>query len=299
VILEISHSTQIRYATPVLRSANIVRLAPAEGPAQHRLAFSLAVDPDATVGTYQDHWDNEIHHFSMNVIHTTLGITARSHVLTAPRPAPVEPVGWEAYLPEALGALLDFALPTPMTQLGQFAPDRRAGEDAWAWVRRQVERMPSRLSYRKGVTRVDTPAAAVLEAGVGVCQDFSHVLLGFLRSQGIPARYVSGYQYLGPEGRHEPHAWVDVWHPLHGWVGFDPAAGRPVDERYVKVALGRDYQEAAPVRGTVTYVVPVLDLAGAEVQEVEVKMRLVAEDPSDPSQATAWAEQPGRHSGET
>jgi transglutaminase-like putative cysteine protease len=34
-----------------------------------------------------------------------------------------------------------------------------------------------------------------------------------------------------------------------GWVGFDPSNRVSPDEHYVRVACGRDYRDAAPIRG--------------------------------------------------
>jgi transglutaminase-like putative cysteine protease len=70
---------------------------------------------------------------------------------------------------------------------------------------------------------------------------------------GFSARYVSGY--LAPDAGEASaaasHAWFQV---LAGdaWLGFDPANGVPQDERYVVTAVGRDYDDIPPLRGTYT-----------------------------------------------
>jgi transglutaminase-like putative cysteine protease len=38
--------------------------------------------------------------------------------------------------------------------------------------------------------------------------------------------------------------------PTIGWIGFDPTHGHCVDHRYIRIAIGRDYLEAAPIRGS-------------------------------------------------
>ena len=45
------------------------------------------------------------------------------------------------------------------------------------------------------------------------------------------------------------HAWAEAYVEELGWVGFDPANGVCMTDRYVRVAIGPDYLEAAPVRG--------------------------------------------------
>ena len=88
----------------------------------------------------------------------------------------------------------------------------------------------------------------------GVCQDFTHVMLGMCRSVGLAARYASGYLFNGPldrlVGAQASHAWCEVYLPGAGWIGFDPTNNTLADDRYLKVAVGRDYDDVAPVTGS-------------------------------------------------
>lgn len=107
----------------------------------------------------------------------------------------------------------------------------------------------SAITYRYGVTSVQTTAAEVLAAGCGVCQDFAHVMLALCHLVEMPARYVSGH-LLGEGGT---HAWVEVVVPQARGamaVAFDPCNGRRIDSRYVTVATGRDYADVAPTSGS-------------------------------------------------
>ena len=70
------------------------------------------------------------------------------------------------------------------------------------------------------------------------------------RSLGIPARYVSGYLYSGESGDAASHAWGDVWlGPDDGWRSLDVTHQCPAIRTYCRLAVGRDYLDAAPVRG--------------------------------------------------
>ena len=69
-----------------------------------------------------------------------------------------------------------------------------------------------------GSTDVTTTIDEVLDLGEGVCQDFAHLMIGSLRSVGIPAAYVSGYLETEPPpgkerltGVDRTHAWVSVY----------------------------------------------------------------------------------------
>jgi transglutaminase-like putative cysteine protease len=99
---------------------------------------------------------------------------------------------------------------------------------------------------------VDTPASDALDMGSGVCQDHAHIFLACCHAQGIPARYVSGYIDPGDNEHAASHAWVDAWAidaDYEGWVSLDVTHARLMTDAYCRLAVGRDYDAAAPVRG--------------------------------------------------
>lgn len=299
MILEITHATRLHYPVPVVRSTNLVHLLPADGEGQRRLAFALTLQPPSRVRAYADPWGNTVQYFTIRDTHFEFTITARSRVETSPPPAPSGQIPWATYRPQALGPMLDLTLQTPLTDPGRFASPAADGGDAWAWITGVVTGLTAQLRYRKGTTGVETRATEVLTMGEGVCQDFAHAALGLLRARGIPARYVGGYQYLGPDAHHDPHAWIEVWHPSGTWVGFDPTTGALVDERYVRVAVGRDYTEAAPVRGHVAFASPPADLTPAPPEVNVTILAIPSRDTPlgfmpDPSEAWDQQDSPGR-----
>ena len=96
----------------------------------------------------------------------------------------------------------------------------------------------------------ESTAEDALAAGRGVCQDHAHVFVAAARHLGHPARYVSGYLMLDDRVEQDAsHAWAEVWIEGLGWVGFDVSNGISPDERYVGVARGLDYRDAAPISG--------------------------------------------------
>ena len=79
-------------------------------------------------------------------------------------------------------------------------------------------------------------------------------MIAIARSWGIPTRYVSGYLHVtGAAGEQAPstltHAWAECRLPGLGWIGFDPTNRTLADQRHVRLAVGRDYQDVAPTRG--------------------------------------------------
>jgi transglutaminase-like putative cysteine protease len=109
------------------------------------------------------------------------------------------------------------------------------------------ERIVERVKYHPGITEVTSTAAQALALGNGVCQDHAHLMLACCRARGVPARYVSGYIEPGDVPHAASHAWVDVW--LDGWVSVDVTHAAFASEIYCRLAVARDYEAAAPVRG--------------------------------------------------
>ena len=138
-----------------------------------------------------------------------------------------------------------------------------------------------RFKYKPGATELKTPLSTVWKKREGVCQDFAHIMLSVLRTAGLPARYVCGYiETDGPVagdgtklvGSVATHAWVEVMLPGLQWVAIDPTNDQWCGERHITVALGRDFVDASPVRGT-------FKGAGTQSMKVRVTMKRLAEKP--------------------
>ena len=109
------------------------------------------------------------------------------------------------------------------------------------------------FTYQKGITTVETTLDEIWKIKSGVCQDFAHILLVLLRSVKIPARYVSGYicpNKNGMRGEGATHAWVEAYIPFYGWLGLDPTNNCIVNENHVRLAVGKNFTDCSPVKGT-------------------------------------------------
>ena len=256
VHLTVAHLTEYRYPEPAWDSFNEARLYPVDDQGQSLLSFELELSPDATVRNHVDYYGNRVHQFHIAEPHRRLAIQARSGVVTYPRPAPM-PVAAES-LAELRPRFFDFLAPTrrvPQDRdwaVAMQAQPLSSEEDVVDYLRHLTRHLHGFFTYRQDVTEIDTPLAAFVEAGVGVCQDYTHAMLAVCRMLGIPARYVSGYLETAPGhtlGADASHAWVEAYLPGSGWVGFDPTNGAVVGQSYVKVGHGRDYDDVPPVKG--------------------------------------------------
>ena len=133
-------------------------------------------------------------------------------------------------------------------------------------------RLHADFRYEPKATHIDTPLLDVFRGRRGVCQDFSHVMIGMLRSLGLAARYVSGYLRSGDTytGAEASHAWVSVLAPGSGWLDIDPTNDVRPDTGHLTLAWGRDYGDVVPVKGVALG-------GGAHAVDVEVRMEPVDE----------------------
>ena len=257
----IHHQTTYRYAEQVHESYSVCHLQPRTDLEQYCTGFELNSVPRAKMHSYKDRFGNVVHHFSVIPEHPMLLISARSTVVTV-RSAPELSGGAprETLLAEyGVAALLyDFLNPSPLVEFGgeldALAQEiGEPGDDLLEWYVAAGSHIRKTFEYVKQATNVHTTVAESVRLRAGVCQDFAHVLIALCRRSAIPARYVSGYVFNGDSGpvlgAEASHAWCDAYLPPLGWVGYDPTNGTLIDERFVKVAVGRDYRDVSPVRG--------------------------------------------------
>jgi len=248
--LEIVHSTHYRYSGPIAESVMEVRLRPMDGAGQRCSDFALELSSGIKPRTYMDGYGNNVHYFNLVKPHSRLSITSRSIVETGL--AQETDVG-----EELVQDFLRFRNPA-MDVPGVRALAREhaiADPSSAEAIEQALDELTLAINrdfaYDRSVTNVYSSVEEVLDLRAGVCQDFAHLFIAVARAMGVPARYVSGYiHFAGERGATTAsHAWGEAWVPGKGWIGYD--ATRPVrtSEHHVRLAVGRDYSDAAPTRG--------------------------------------------------
>ena len=243
--IRIEHTPTFTYDQPISEAYTEMRLRPLDGSGQHCLSFILTTEPYGEALKYNDRFGNDVRHFNVIQQHQRVMVSAISEVLTPADillpPEPLSPLDEYDYLAESHYA-------TTNREIQQFASAHAIPNDPEATALALMHAVYTTIKYEKSVTDVSTTAAQSLSLGCGVCQDFSHILLAACRSQGIPARYVSGYLYnTGYQAA--THAWVDVHLAGLGWRSLDSTHNQPQNAQYVRVAIGRDYADVPPTRG--------------------------------------------------
>jgi transglutaminase-like putative cysteine protease len=257
MFVEIEHTLSLGYGAYIRESFLELRMQPKTTTDQTLQSFVLAVGPPTKISRYRDWNGNVVHHFTIVHFHDRIEVVARSAVSTHPAAAALDHVTDAHPYPEPPYPLLDFlAFDGPVrlsAQMRRFAQgvSAPAAASLAEQVRACGRRIHEQFVYRKNVTRYDSTTDDFLAQGGGVCQDFSHLMLGLLRLRRIPCRYVSGYLHVPPRDDEaaQSHAWIEFYSPTAGWVPFDPTHNREIDERYVVVGHGRHYDDVPPNRG--------------------------------------------------
>jgi transglutaminase-like putative cysteine protease len=259
MLLKLTHTTDLTYSDLISESVMELRMAPRQELDQHRLSFDLAIGPATQVTSYFDWLANTVHTFTIGAFHKQIRIVATSVVETdRPRKevhkfADKWPfnIGDDYALYDYVhfsGPVIDSPKLRELVGYLQPSPGASLGELAL----RILFLISDKFEYSKGLTNAASPITDVLETRKGVCQDFTHLMIGMARALGIPARYVSGL--IHPDagrfrGFTQTHAWCELLFPSAGWVGFDPTNNCIIGPNFVKVAVGRDYRDVPPNKG--------------------------------------------------
>jgi transglutaminase-like putative cysteine protease len=243
--LDINHETTYRYTAPVYYSIQHLRLTPRAEPRQRVLNWRI--DAPGKLSRSVDAYGNVAHTMVLTVPHDEIRVVVAGCVEIEASPV--------AAGPREISPLV-FTVPTPLTDaegaVREFAARhlKSAGrpEDLLALA----EAICGAVAYESGITEVTSTAAQALQIGRGVCQDHAHLFIACCHALDVPARYVSGYVDPGHDQPAASHAWADVWIDGHGWTSVDVTHRVLALDRHCRLAIGRDYLSAAPVRGVRT-----------------------------------------------
>lgn len=247
--LTIEHITHYHYDEPVRFALQQLRMAPKEREGQQKiLNWTIEVEGGSKQLHYTDHHGNGVDLISIDSGAQQMSIRCRGEVEITDQHGVVGPH-------RGLIPLWSYQSATPLTKAGGLVKSLLAklGKDFESDISRAHALsglILAQLPYEIGVTGPSTTAEQALAGKGGVCQDHSHIFIAAMRALGHPARYVSGYLKMNDrEDQDATHAWAEAYFDHIGWVGFDVSNGQSPDGRYVCVATGLDYHDAAPVRG--------------------------------------------------
>ncbi|PHV07227.1 transglutaminase [Janthinobacterium sp. BJB412] len=246
--LSIRHETRYAYSAPLAYTIQQLHLTPRVEAQQHVLSWSLGTP--GHVQAYADAYANQSHMLTLTQPHQSLAIVAHGLVETS-CPPQGRMGGAEALSPLVftVATHLTAATPAILELAAACLPDGKAQTRHLMLL---AEHIFGAVRYQSGATAVTSTASEALALGQGVCQDHAHLFLACCHAHGIPARYVSGYIDPETSDHAASHAWVDAWvedRDYAGWVSIDVTHARLMTDAYCRLAVGRDYDSAAPIRG--------------------------------------------------
>jgi len=259
---KIRHITKYEYENPVRDSANQIMLYPIKDALQEVIQQNISITGNPVVDGYFDPFGNQVGTFTQAKPHKELIIDSKLIVETFVHRMPDDTTPPDLQWLELVTLkqqvefidFLRFEKFSSLAELENLITAERCqnctpfvtAKDFCAYIYRNFE-------YKKGITTVETTLDEVWTLRSGVCQDFAHILLVMLRIVGIPARYVSGYicpKKNGMRGEGATHAWVEAYVPFYGWLGLDPTNNTLVDDAHVRLAVGKNFSDCSPVKGT-------------------------------------------------
>lgn len=260
---EIIHTNIFRYETNVEQSLNTIRLKPIDDTCQRLLSYQNIIKPASMTKEHVDLWGNHVESFFIPEKHNILEVQSQSIVSIHKTPF----VHQIEYTPEMKMMFeselfkehyLPFLTTTEYTyiheeqvrevihEIGPCVNPIQFSLDVNAYLHHV-------FTYDTEATTVDTKARDSFKLKRGVCQDYTHIMLGILRANGVPARYVSGYLYVGNHdgwiGDVASHAWIEAMIPGVGWVGLDPTNNVEAADTHPILSVGRDYTDVSPLQG--------------------------------------------------
>ncbi|MEO6320231.1 MAG: transglutaminase family protein [Polaromonas sp.] len=268
------HHTRYTYQSLVTLSQQYLHLSPRTLQYQKAESPHIWVTPAEEDGANGiDYFGNGVRHITITTPHKMLLVHAEFTVTLAPRHGPGQVKGtlpWESLrnmlqqvntpaLQEACRYLyasphVDLSAELESYARASYTPGRSLLDAALDLT----QRIFRDFEFDPHATDISTPLDQVLKGRRGVCQDFTHLMIGCLRSIGLPARYVSGYILTHPPagqprmiGADASHAWVSVFCPSLGWVDFDPTNRCLVQQEHITLGWGRDFSDVTPLRGVV------------------------------------------------
>ncbi|HMG68413.1 MAG TPA: transglutaminase family protein [Chitinophagaceae bacterium] len=309
-VFNIHHITKYEYDRPVKESVNEIKIYPFNSLEQHVSYHEINITgrPDVMVST--DYWGNRTGMFNLMPSHAELVIESKLVVHNQPPEKDIKNFNGDfAQLrKEVKKDLLLIELSRSQKLMLHKEIKTIAEKIKTSGVVSEVVENCSHFifenfQYVKGITTIETTVEEILEFRSGVCQDFAHVMLEVFRYLQIPGRYVSGYicpNKNGMRGEGATHAWVEAWIPGYGWAGIDPTNNVWVTNRHVKLAVGRNFNDCSPVKGTfkgpakqsLSVYVSVGYEDGQTFEEMsKVKLEKQVEDNEDPTLLESFAGQ--------
>lgn len=227
---------QLAFTDNVFRHSFALRCLPKETSTQHIETISCAITPMTSITKTTDAFGNNICFGFIKEPHPSFSFCVSGRAITNSENLDCSP----------LNRL--FCYPTPQTELSRgyeaLLQQAAAMRDPVQKALAMSDALYRSFTYKSKTTTTKTTAQQALDQGMGVCQDYTHIMLALCRKCHIPARYIAGFMI----GEGATHAWLEIYAGGQ-WIGIDPTNNRVVDDQYIKLSEGRDASDCIVDKG--------------------------------------------------
>jgi transglutaminase-like putative cysteine protease len=260
-LFKIQHITKYNFDRLIQENVNEIRIFPVESDDQQIIEQNLVISGNPEMLFFFDYWGNKTGTFNLLAPHRELIV--KNNLLVRTRESAELRINFVSKfdgLHEDVSGnikMLEFlkadTIHSQSKILDIIRLVRSLDDSVAIMIQKCSDYIFEHFLYIRGITDIETTVDEILQQSAGVCQDFAHLLLQILRTMHIPGRYVSGYicpHRSGLKGEGATHAWVEAWIPGSGWTGIDPTNKIWVTNNHVKLAVGRNFADCTPVKGS-------------------------------------------------
>jgi hypothetical protein len=234
------YQTELRFSSPAMGHRFLLKIMPPSDNRQSIKQLSWRIEPEARVWQTSDGFGNTALSGFIDVAHEffRFGIEGGAEVSGEP---------YTVCNHHESVLLYNTELTRPGDTLTNFYNEvkQTAPGDILQRIQYFSSAVNKCLRYERGVTASSTTAQDAFNCGVGVCQDYAHILLTLLRMDKIPCRYIAGLA----SDYGETHAWVEGQIEKGRFCGIDPTRDKLIDENYIALSWGRDFKDCSVERG--------------------------------------------------
>ena len=249
--IKVTHSTTYTYNFTVPKLIQCLKLYPTECSNQNIIQWKIVSSSGKIIESHTDALGHRITNIFNKNFGGILKITSSGIVQTRDFSGVVKGLKEKV---NPLCFLRQTRLTTPCKKIIKISKQAKLGENNLIEFAHKINLIVSNaIEYVGGSTNTSTSSKEALKLGKGVCQDFAHILISVARLNNLPARYVNGFLLEDTNsGENTTHAWVEIYIKDLGWVAFDPSHKRCIDDKYIRITAGFDFEDASTIKGIKT-----------------------------------------------
>ena len=246
--IKITHSTTYKYSSMVPRLVQCLKLYPSVCDNQEIIEWKTFSSCGKILESHTDALGHRIQNIFINNFRGQLKITSKGILKTKDLSGVVKGLKEKV---NPLCFLRETDLTKPCKNIEKISINAKKNNKNQIEFAHELNLIVSNsINYESGSTTTSTSSKDALMQKKGVCQDFAHILISAARFNQLPARYVNGFLLEETvSGENTTHAWVEIFINNLGWVAFDPSHKKCIDDKYIRISTGFDFEDASIIKG--------------------------------------------------